>query len=126
MSATADLGDTTMILAFMRTQKEIIESQKTVIESQGAQLEKQNEMIKKLANDCELISKNTISSAKKVADKEIKKFKHAYVKDVADLKARVQDLDNQNNQLKALAAGVTTVAIICIGVAVSPYILVAL
>lgn len=123
---TLDISDSSAILSFMRSQKDIIEQQSVVIASQGAQIEKQNEMIKKLAIDCEIISKTSIDKAKKLTDREIKKFRHAYVKDVADLKSRVQELDDQNKNLKRLAVGVTTVAVVCIGVAVTPYVLVLL
>lgn len=112
--------------AIMKVQEQSIISLSALVDTQKDQIEKQNALIKKLADDCELIGKNSVAIAKKVADKEIKKFKHAYIKDVKDLKDRVDELDAQNKNLKSLAMGVTAVAVVCIGMTVSPYVLVIL
>jgi hypothetical protein len=112
--------------AIMKSQEQSIISLTGLVKTQKDQIEQQNEIIKKLAADCELIGRNSVAIAKKVADKEIKKFKHVYVKDVKDLKDRVEELDNQNKNLKTLAVGVTAVAVVCISMTVSPYVLVLL
>lgn len=98
----------------------------SLIERQEKQIEQQSVLIKKLAADCEAMGKNSIKIAKATADKEIRKFKHAYVQDVKELKARVAELDKQNQNLKVLAGTVTAIALVCVGVAATPYVLVVL
>jgi len=126
-SVTTDaMPDTATLIAMIQSQKEIIDHQKRAVQSQGELIDKQNEIIKKLALDCQQIGKGSVKIARRVADREIAKFKHAYIQDVKELRARVQELDEQNKKMKMVAGVASVVAIGCLGVAVGPYVLVAL